>query len=199
MADMFTLDELAAYLKVTVADDDASALLARELATGLIEDFTHRSFTAEADYTEVLRINAGKITIPSTPVSAVTSVKLVGANGVLTPTVWTFDEIDTIHLAGSAQVLNLPESDDGGVPYTAEVVWTGGFDEVPAAVKAIALAAAGRGYNNPRGLRSETIGQYSYTNAGGDDDVASVSLLAGERLTLGKYARQKTSTLELRS
>lgn len=185
MSDLFSVEELASYLQHEV--DNASAELAREMATGLIESYTRRSFTDQTEVTEVLRIVAGKVHLPRRPVATVDTVRLVDGDHRY-PTTFTWDGLHTLRAGDESQILNLPEFD---APLdTVEVTYTQGYDEVPADVKAVALALAGRSYSNPRGLRSETIGAYSYTAAGGGDSVASVGLLEGERAVLNRYRTQ---------
>ena len=185
MPDLFTIPELASKVQADV--DTATATLARADATALIEAYTHRSFTAQVEVTERKRINGGKVTLRE-PVSVVDTVKLVDGTTLL-PTVWSFDGIRTLHVDnGRSVIVNLPERDTD--LRTVEVTYTHGYTAVPADVKAVGLALAARNYQNPGGLRSENIGNYSYTNAGGDDDVAGQGLLQSERQVLNRYVRQ---------
>lgn len=194
-------ETLLAYLQIDQATASETTLAAAEnactLAVGLVEGFiAPRSFGEAQEHTEVLRINAGKVVLPGA-VETVASVKLVGDNDLRLPTVWSFDGINTVHLGDASVIVNLPEVDTTAL-HTAEVTWTSSADEAPAEVSAVALAVAARAFGNPRGLRSETIGAYAYTNAGADDDVATLGLLASERLTLGKYRPSGNRTMELR-
>jgi hypothetical protein len=132
----------------------------------------------------VKRVNGGKVTLRE-PVSQVDTVTWVdGDNRV--PTTWTFDGIRTIFVGPTTSIINLAEGDFGR---TVEVTYTHGYETVPADVKAVGLAVAARNYQNPNGVRSETIGAYSYTNAGTDDDVAGAGLLASERAVLNRYLK----------
>lgn len=190
MADLFTLPELAS--KVQTDLDTASADQARADATALIEAYTHRSFTEQVEVTEVKKVNGGKVRLRQ-PVATIDTVLLVDGDNRL-PTSWVFDGIATIIIGPATTIINLPERDYSFS--TVEVTYTHGYTAVPADVKAVGLALAARNYQNPGGLRSETIGNYSYTNAGADDDVAGSGLLAAERATLNAYrVRSRTVVL----
>jgi hypothetical protein len=76
---------------------------------------------------------------------------------------------------------------DEDVEDQAVVTYTAGYSTVPGNVKAVALAVAGRIYDNPQGLRSRQIDDYSETRAGDDDDLAGVSLLPTEERRLRRY------------
>jgi hypothetical protein len=191
VADLFTIPDLASKLQRDV--DTYSAELARSDATALIEGYTHRSFTSQAEVTEIKRINSGRVTLRQ-PVSEVASVKFVDGTHRY-PTTWTFDGIDKVWVGQGTEIINLPTYDECTY-YTAEVTYTTGYTTPPADVVAVALAVAARGYSNPEGRRSETIGAYSYTNAGDGESVASAGLLEGERAILNRYlTRSRTVAL----
>jgi hypothetical protein len=192
MTDLFTCSELASKVQHDV--DTLSAQQAHDDAAALIEGYTHRSFTAVAEVTEIKRISAGRITLRQ-PVTDIASVKFVdGASRY--PTAWTFDGVDKVWIGAGTEIINLPTYDNFFHYSTAEVVYTTGYAAAPADVKAVALAVAARGYSNPTGIRSETIGAYSYTNAGDGETVASAGLLAGERDVLNRYlVRSRTVAL----
>lgn len=188
MADLFTLEELASYLQTDL--DTGSATIARASATALIEAYTRRSFTDQVEVIEAKRVRGGRVTLRE-PVVEVASVEAIDGATRL-PTLWTFDGIRTVYVGGATAIINYPEGTSFG---TVEVTYTHGYTAAPADVKAVGLAVAGRAYSNPAGIRSETIGAYSYTLAGADDDVAGSGLLAAERTVLNRYLVQSRTVV----
>lgn len=65
-----------------------------------------------------------------------------------------------------------------------QVTYSHGFTTVPDAVLGVVLSAAAHGYDSPEGLRSETLGRYSYTNAGSE---AGVGLAGADLRTLHPF------------
>ncbi len=174
MTDLFALSELASYLQRDL--DTASATLARDLATGLIED-----------YTGPLTSGTSTITIPvdcegviQLPVQAITAVSTVVMGGASVGFVWEkpYPRLRLTSWINPSNTLN------GTIWPTADVTLTHGWATVPAVVKAVALSAAARIYDNPRGMRTESVDDYSGTRAGSDDDLAGLTLTATELATL---------------
>lgn len=174
---LFTLPELASYLQRDL--DTATATLAREIATGLVTDVTGilESDTA----TVVLPVeDEGVIKLPSRVVTAVSSVVIAGVT--LTVDV----DYEWLRPYPRIAVYYVPVSTTSWV--TAMVTATMGFPVVPPVAKAVALSVAGRAYDNPTGLRSESIDDYSATRAGSDADLAGLTLTEAEVRALSRLA-----------
>jgi hypothetical protein len=205
VADLIALADLSAYLQRTV--DPTSGQFAINIAQGLVrrearQNFDLRTYTAVAlaiveatgkDARDI-RLSASRlpriwsspllVRLPQRPVTAVAAVSINGT--ALTANVdWAWD--------GASPKIVLSR-----VPYTANVfqtwpnavvTYTAGWSTVPDDVKGIVAAVAGRAYDNPRGLRSRSIDDYSETKAGSDDDLAGVTLLREEKLLLKPFRR----------
>lgn len=192
MADVITKAELASFLQV-VDVDNATADLAIQGAQGTVKRYAPRAFIASGSHTIVLPVHHGVATLPR-PVTAVTSVSwIVGTGTTVAASGWGFDGIATLsgldyRATGSGQQLTQYPP-----PTSVQVVYTGGYAAVPADVKAIVLALAGRMYDNPNGLRSTsvTVGQFTETEqyAGDGADLASAQLLPSELRTLRSFRR----------
>lgn len=165
---LFTLDELASHLQQTI-DADAGQL-AHDAAQGIIEgragigqpvlsatitprlpvvanDLRPRGYGNEYTY-------GGYVSLPLSPVTAVTVVQ--AADETLDTDSWTWDRFDKVYVTTSEP--------------TVEVTLTAGFATVPADIKAVALALAGRIYSQPvAAVRSERVDDYEvgYDTSGG--------------------------------
>ena len=192
----FTGDEAG---RVAVLLDDASAL---------IQSYTRQSFSPPAPDTIVLRESAGVVRLPKRPVTAVTSVVLVGLNGTPDITVvgWGWDGLDVVDVSGWDSVMvNLPEwlNDRSWLPSTYRVTYTHGYATVPADIVALVCAMVGRTMAAPSaasGLTSETIGSYSYRTAEPGMGV-TVALTASDKALLdaaGYRAKAATTQVRLR-
>lgn len=183
-ADLFTLSELASYLQRDL--DTATALLAQQGAQKIVRTYCRQDITS-ATYTAAnLAIRAEdtywRVDLPQRPVSAVTTVSVNGTAYTLgTDYAWN----------GASAYIRLARLVYTSASFQDEpratVTYTAGYSTTPEDVKDVALAVAARQYDNPRGLRMESIDDYSGTRAGADDDLAGVSLLAAEKAILDRY------------
>ena len=183
-ADLFTLSELASYLQRDL--DTSSALLAQTTAQGIVRAYCRQDITTGTYVAANLPIVAQgaywQVTLPQRPVTAVSSVAVNGTTYTLgTDYAWNGSS-PTIKLARLVYTSAAFQDDP-----RATVTYTAGYATAPLDVKGVALAVAARQYDNPRGLRMESIDDYSGTRAGSDDDLAGVSLLLPEKAVLDRY------------
>lgn len=184
MADLFTVSELAAYLQRDL--DTSSATLAKDSAQAIVRAYAQQEFSSTTYTSALLPIDVAGwsyvVRFPQRPVTAVTSVAVNGTTYTLgTDYAWN----------GYAPYIRLTYADLSSANFqddpVATVTYTAGFTTVPADVKAVALAVAARQYDNPRGIRQQSIDDYSISRAGTDDDLAGVSLLRAEQRILDRY------------
>jgi hypothetical protein len=193
---VFTSDEAT---RAAVLLDDASAL---------VRSYTRQDFAPPASDTVVLRESAGVVRLSKRPVTAVTSVVLIGLNGApdLTVVGWGWDGLDVVDVSGWDSIMvNLPEwvHDRAWLPATYRVTYTHGYAAVPAEVVAVVCGMVGRTLSAPStasGITSETIGSYSYRTAEPGIGV-SVALSAADKAFLddaGYRPRAGTTSVRLR-
>lgn len=184
MADLFTVSELASYLQRDV--DTSSATLAKESAQAIVRQYAQQEFTSTTYTGALLPIDVQGwgyvVNFPQRPVTAVTSVAVNGTTYTLgADYAWN----------GFAPYIRLADVESSTANFAddpvATVTYTAGFSTVPADVKAVALAVAARQYDNPTGVRQQSIDDYSVTRAGADDDLAGVTLLKAEAKILDRY------------
>jgi hypothetical protein len=171
VADLITRQQLADALQQTV--DNSTADLALAAASAAVRSFCRQEITSTTWTAVRLPVDYDSdgwfIRLPQRPVVSVASVSVNGA-AVSSPSV---DYLrNRIALPDG-----LPADADDGIADSAVVTYTSGVSDVPDLIVGIALAVAMRMYDNPTGLRSETLGAYSATRAGADDDVASGGIL----------------------
>lgn len=198
MADLLTPSDLASFLQ---RDLDTSTAVIAQKAQGLVRRYARQNFdsrtytsvgltirpaTGPASAPRATRIPSSgvpyMVVLPQRPVTAIASVVVAGQT--LTRDVdWAWDgasaRIDLGHVP-------LPATSMSAWPL-AFVTYTAGYATIPDDVITICLAVAGRMYDNPRGLRSVSVDDYSGGYAGRDDDLAGVTLLAAERELLRPF------------
>lgn len=166
MADLFDLDDLAALLQRTfTAADTAAATVVRTNITARIESLGKRSFSGVVAETATLRSNGRFIILPKRPVTAVTSIYTVAADGTADDLVtgWSFDGIDVVDLASASPQGVDVVSHPGTIPY--RVTYSHGYSSPPADVTDIAMRAAVSQMENPEGKQQERIDDYSFTRS----------------------------------
>jgi hypothetical protein len=165
------------------------------MATAKVSAAAPRAFIAAGSHTITVPVTNGLARVPR-PCTSITSVSWVLWNETTTAAqYWAFDGIDTISGLDSdwpyGQGVTSAQHPE---PSTVQIVYSGGYATLPAAVKSICLAVAVRLYDNPRGLRSSnvTVGQYAEGEqyAGGGSDLASTELLPSELKALRRYHRR---------
>jgi hypothetical protein len=184
VANFATPTELAALLKADV--DTTSATQALTFATAIVRAFTGQNIEQRTYTGVILPIvsidSTWGVRLPQRPVTAVSSVAVNGTTYTLgTDYAWN----------GWAPYIRLAKTTDSTATFQDEpqatVTYTAGYATVPDEVKAVTLGVAVRMYDNPTGLRTFSIDDHAETFAGGDSEIAGVSLLAPERSILRRY------------
>lgn len=142
-------EELADWFGVTLSEVEegrADALLA--LATNLIQQEVEQTVEKVAS-DELLRRGTGadRVRLPERPVISVASVTLGGT--VVAPTEWYVDGDELVRIAGGW----------GSPEEVLKIVYSHGYDTVPAAIKAVCLAMVGRVWVNPGMTTEEQEGE----------------------------------------
>lgn len=153
MAAFATPSELAGFLQQDL--DTYSANQALDIATSKIRDFVGWSITQELGVTVTLDGCSGEsiLWLPSLLVTAVSSVV---ENGIaLTSSQYDWTTYGALIRRGGTSWYWKPRS--------IVAVFDHGYTTTPDTVKGVCLAAAGRQYGNPAGIKSETVGAVSVT------------------------------------
>lgn len=168
-----TASDLAAYLQTDV--DTATANLLLDLATGAIQSATGQTIERVEDDEVTLRPSPGKpLVLPQRPADDPTVVEVDG--DVVTDFTVITDGLGrtALHRLEGWVSYDLVTN----APQRVSVTYSHGYDAIPAEIKRVCLQVAGRGYRNPEGLRSETVGSESYTYA--TETIAGVDLTDAE-------------------
>jgi hypothetical protein len=177
-------------------------------ASAKIRSYTKQTFDRVLNDVIVLRPVGAHLRLPQRPVTAVDQVVALGgtvSDLTLPLGSWQWDGIDLVELwpLSTETFLGLPESwGEGFGPDTYRVTYDHGYAVTPEDVVSVACSMVGRSLLSPsmvEGLRSETIGSYSYS-LGGDGSVgATVRMSDDDRNELKDYRRtQSTIALKVR-
>jgi hypothetical protein len=153
-----TVEELDTYLGETV--DVARAVLLLDLATARIVSYVGHPIAPPT--TETITLDGTGTDLILLPGHPVTDIDSITVNGVALTYVadayeYVWSESGAVRLTGA--------NSWGRVAQSIEVTYTHGYATVPDDVKAVCLQMATRGWHNPAGLRSESLGGYSYSSA----------------------------------
>ena len=193
MTTLASVDDVADILALDstgLDPDQAAAVLAQASARFRAEAFCDFDAT---ETTLILRVVGGRVDLPKRPVTAVSAVKSIAADGTADNdlTDWSFDGIHTIRVGDRSWVINATT----GESETVEVTWTHGHATVPEDVRWAVAQMAARAISNPApaGVQAENIGAYGY-RIGGSGESGGAGMTADERAIAHRY-RPNTSTM----
>lgn len=136
MAEFCTVDDLEAFLKLTIADDDASALRAIREASAAIQDYTHQLLEAVAgDVVEIDGLGAVQLVLPEAPVTAISSVKEDGV--LVAATYYKWKPSGVLYRVGRAWTAGFAN---------VEVTYSHGYAELPQKIVDVCTRVAARSY-----------------------------------------------------
>lgn len=163
---LFELSELASFVQSDL--DEATATLARDLATGAVTDAIGQQLFRSQTTDRLPRhpIDPSALVLPQRPVDTAQAITCVGVESGVTVTGSQY----VIH----GQRLRLKA---GAWDEQVDVTYTHGFSTIPKVIKSVALACAGRVVSNPAGVRSTGVGDVNVTYAGSDADLTSGAYL----------------------
>jgi len=165
---LFELSELASFVQSDL--DQASATLARELATGAVQSELGQQVFRSQTTDRLTRdpINPRALVLPQKPVDTSQAITCVGIDDGIT---YPYSAA-SFEVYGQRLILEI-----GAWEEQVDVTYTHGYATIPAVIKSVALACAARVVSNPAGVRSVSVGDVSVTNAGSDSDLTSGAYL----------------------
>jgi hypothetical protein len=180
------LDDVAALLGRDLDDAEVGmALRLLELASDGVRSHTGQVFDFVADDTVTIEPDLeGHLWLPQRPVTAVTSVTVMGTTLGPTAYGWARDGLLAhSYWSGNAQV--------PWTLYPATVVYSHGYTELPGDVRLATAELVATSMANPSGIVSESLGVYSvrYLN----NRSPGVSLTAEVEQRLRRYKRRPSS------
>lgn len=184
-----TVSELSARLGRDLAAEQVRAEKLLVDASAAVRSYTGQRFTAGSSTARV-KARAGRCRLPQRPVTAVTSVSVVGSPATLVPFTWTAGAGDEV-LVGS-------QWGDEWYPVHGashvDVVYSHGYEvaDLPQEVVAVVCQVAGRALGRPAdetGVQQESGPGYSYTS-GPAAAAGPVGLMNDERAVLDRFSRQ---------
>lgn len=167
-----TVEELGDYLGGIPSDRENAAELALASATSVIQDYVGQSLVyVEEDEITLDGSNTDVLVLPQLPVVEVASVEIDGDE-------LTEDEYEVDFDNG---LLILDAGTWGAVKQSIVVVYTHGFEDIPAGIRAVCLQAAGRMFAQA-GIAQEQVGATSVRYG-----AVGVSLTPEEKQALDRY------------
>lgn len=161
---MLTVDDLARFLQQDLTDYEAEAQDAVDQAVSTVEEHCKRRFAQVVDDERTMRWRA-RIILPDPPVGEISSVTVDGQAA-------SYD----IDLSGNLWL--------GRSGKQVTIVYTHGYETIPAAVRLVAVRLASRIFKNPMGRVSYSADGQSNSSA---VDVSPRILTGDEMATLRKF------------
>jgi hypothetical protein len=177
MAALADVSELAAFLQQAIADDDASAALYLNLASGRVRDYVGQTISQVAD--DVVYLDPVGPLVVFLPELPITEVSLVEA---LVDGAWTTMDPATYSVSLKTGAVAATDGLWPSAPSSWRVTYTHGFEVIPDGVKGVVLALAGDGYSTPVGVDNERIGQRSVKYTTRTFNAEELATLDGYRL-----------------
>lgn len=194
--------DLASFLNRTIAvgAETTRAQLMLDLATAAIQNWCRQTISS-AETTALLPGTWSQdLELPERPVTEVDTVEVDGVattdwdwneRGVLRRGAASFAQTSVVNAAGDADSTTQGAAGSaqhwGGPQATVSVTYTHGFATIPADIKAVCLAVAGRAFTSEVGVKQESLGAYSVTYGGGGAD--GVTITPADMTLLRRYRR----------
>lgn len=179
MSALATPAQLGAYLQQPIANNDATALLMLDIASGMVRDFLHLDLDYVVDDVVVLDpIEGAYVLLPELPISNVSKLEIFDGTSwvVLDPAKYTVSTHDGMIAGKPGTGTTFPFE-----PQTWRVTYTHGYQEMPKTIMGVALGVAARFYAAPAGVESESIGGYSVRYGTAADGFTPIEKIALRR------------------
>lgn len=178
-----TVAELAAYLKTTIPDGDASATLYLQIASGMVRDqlrlqgYSVDSHTNEAVLVDP--IDGAYLFLNGLPIQSVSLVETFDGTVWSTAAASTYTVSKRLGIIAALPGLGIRWPTN---PETWRVTYSHGFTALPGSVQGVVLSVAARGYTTEPGIDSERIGGYQVKYS-----MESAGFSAIEKVALAQY------------
>lgn len=179
-------EDLGSYLKQTLANDDATALLYLDAASDAVRDYLQQQVDYVADDVVVLDPEPdGSVFLPELPVVSVTAVEVLSADGwvVADPLTYTVSTRTGRVTAAHGYLTRWPNTQGSW-----RVTYTHGFAVVPNSLKTAALGVAARAYVSEVGVDMERLGGYQVKYAVEAAGFSPIELAALNRFRVARVA-----------
>lgn len=175
---IITVTELEAFMGKDFDDmETAQAEAQIEVVQTFIEEYTGLSFTHVPEDEIIIQADGhGIIELTSKPVNDVGPILDINGDEI---DYWEFDGLSAVYNFFPNQVVYL--------------TYDHGYEEVPKAVKAVALGMTSRVMYNPSGLRQETVGAISVTYPGIGGEAGTINITSLEKKILDKLGNSAWS------
>jgi hypothetical protein len=188
-----TVDQLADYLQLKIADGDesAAALQSLSLASAAVRSMARNPIDQTIETDLILDGDgSGTIVLPQFPVLSIAKVETLSADG-LTWTLLAYPNDYRWNSAGILQRISAADPDVRFSPFvwpdrmgSVRVTYTHGYAVIPEELVSIVLSAAARAFTNPTGLVLESVSGYSARYA---PNTHGIEFTPNELAVLGRF------------
>lgn len=183
-----TIDQLAAFMQQDIANNDPSALLLLDVASGMVRDYLQQELTYSEDTVEVLDpINGYNVILPEFPIVSIYSVETTKDNGntwtTMDPSTYTLSRRTGVIKAKTGNGITWPSD-----PESWRVTYTHGFEEIPESLVGVVLGVAARFYVSPGAVEMERIGNYQVKYTVQADGFSPLEKVVLDRYKNGRVA-----------
>jgi hypothetical protein len=154
------VEQLAAFMQLPLADDDATAILLLNIASGMVRRKLKQQLDYVGDDAVTLDpINGTYVQLREFPIVAVSLVEMLDA----ATQQWVAADPSTYTVSRATGMIGALPGTGVYWPTTPEswrVTYTHGFEELPDDLLGVVLGVAARAYSSPAGIESERVGAY---------------------------------------
>lgn len=187
MADLATVDDLAAFVQSTLDPADPSPALYLSIASGMVRDYLQQDITQTVDdvvYCDP--ISGAYVELEQLPVASVSLLETT-TDGL------TWTAADPATYTVSRRLGMIAAKPGCGVQWPSDpeswrVTYTHGYETVPDTIKAVCLGVAARGFSSPVGVDMERIGQRQVKYALESAGFSGIELAALARYKVARIA-----------
>jgi hypothetical protein len=184
METLATPTQLGLYIQETIAENDPSALLYLDIASGMVRDYLQLILDPVTDdVVELDPIDGSYVFLPELPVTSVSLVETFDGSA------WS--TVDSVNYTVSTRLGIIAGLPNQGIvwpsnPGTWRVTYSHGFAPLPSSILGVVLGVAGRAYSTPAGIDLERIGGYQVKYAMEADGFSAI-----EKKALARYVNPR--------
>lgn len=173
MADLITLTDAKTYLSIAHSDDDALLVQLITAASAAAEKYAGRNFAPVTAVIDKLDGGVTNLMLSTAPVRAITSIIDLIDGTTLSASEYNFDAATGLVWRADA-TLSTPRW--GAGKHRWQIIYNGGFATTPDDVRQAVLLMVAARSSRRESLKSESIGDWSYTTDGGIPSEAAALL-----------------------
>lgn len=182
-----SVTQLAAFLKQTIDESDATANLMLDIASGMVRGALQQDLSLAANDVVLFDpIEGAHVLLDELPIVAVSLFEIrdeTGAWSTVAPSNYTVSTRTGMVTALGGHGISWPTR-----PGSWRITYTHGFDTIPDTLVGVVLGVAGRAFVGELGVESERIGAYQVKYAMEADGFSPIEAKALARIRIARIA-----------